>query len=75
MHDHPLKIIWPQRPRGQWGHESLVLTTSIAASLNFIFLYDAMMRYAGDIGTKSLVAAFFKIGFSTAVMEQECLTL
>jgi putative peptidoglycan lipid II flippase len=56
----------------KWGHESLALTTSIVASLNFIFLYLAMMRYAGDIGTKSLVLAFIKIGFSTAVMAAVC---
>ncbi len=54
------------------GHESLALTTSIVASLNFVFLYFAMMRYAGDIGTKALIIAFLKIGFSTAVMAAVC---
>lgn len=56
----------------KWGHESLALTTSIVASLNFIFLYAAMMKYAGDIGTKSLVLAFLKIGLSTTVMAAVC---
>ncbi|WP_411825976.1 murein biosynthesis integral membrane protein MurJ [Luteolibacter sp. AS25] len=56
----------------KWGHESLALTTSIVASLNFIFLYGAMVKYAGDIGTKGLVAAFLKIAVATAVMAVVC---
>jgi indolepyruvate ferredoxin oxidoreductase len=52
----------------KWGHESLALTTSIVASLNFVFLYFAMRRYAGDIGTKGLGVAFLKVGAATAVM-------
>jgi putative peptidoglycan lipid II flippase len=57
----------------KWGHESLALTTSIVASLNFVFLYLAMRRYAGDIGTKGLAAAFLKIGVATAVMAGICI--
>jgi putative peptidoglycan lipid II flippase len=56
----------------KWGHESLALTTSIVASLNFLFLYAAMSRYAGDIGTKGLVLAFLKIGAATGVMAVVC---
>ena len=56
----------------KWGHESLALTTSIVASLNFIFLYAAMMKYAGDIGTGRLLIAFLKIGLATAVMAAVC---
>lgn len=56
----------------KWGHESLALTTSIVASLNFVFLYAAMSRYAGDIGTKGLMVAFVKIGTATAVMAGVC---
>ncbi|MBC7980600.1 MAG: murein biosynthesis integral membrane protein MurJ [Armatimonadetes bacterium] len=56
----------------KWGHESLALTTSIVASLNFVFLYAAMARYAGDIGTKGVVIAFLKIGVATAVMAVMC---
>ncbi|MGJ8633265.1 MAG: murein biosynthesis integral membrane protein MurJ [Luteolibacter sp.] len=55
-----------------WGHESLALTTSIVASLNFVFLYLMMRRYAGDLRTGELVKAFFKIGFATAVMAGVC---
>jgi len=56
----------------KWGHESLALTTSIVACLNFIFLYAAMTRYAGDIGTGGLVKAFVKTGVATAVMAGVC---
>ncbi len=56
----------------KWGHESLALTTSIVASLNFVFLYFAMTRYAGDIGSKGLVLAFLKIGVATAAMGGLC---
>ena len=56
----------------KWGHESLALTTSIVASLNFIFLYTAMTRFAGDIGTKGLLVAVLKIGAATAVMGGVC---
>ena len=57
----------------KWGHESLALTTSIVASLNFLFLYAAMTRYAGDVGTRGIVVSFFKIGAATAVMAALCL--
>ncbi len=57
----------------KWGHESLALTTSIVASLNFFFLYIAMTRYAGDVGTKGIVISFLKIGAATAVMASMCI--
>lgn len=56
----------------KWGHESLALTTSIVASLNFMFLYVMMIRYAGDIGTGRLLLSFLKIGMATAVMAGVC---
>ncbi len=56
----------------KWGHESLALTTSIVASLNFVFLYFAMTRYAGDVGTQGIVVSFLKIGVATAVMAMLC---
>jgi len=56
----------------KWGHESLALTTSIVASLNFVFLYLAMMRYAGDIGTKGLAMAFAQIGAATFTLGGVC---
>jgi putative peptidoglycan lipid II flippase len=56
----------------KWGHESLALTTSIVASLNFVFLYLAMRRYAGDIGTKGLAVAFAQIGAATFTLGVVC---
>ena len=56
----------------KWGHESLALTTSIVASLNFLFLYLMMTRHAGNIGTKELVVTFLKTGAATAVMGGLC---
>ena len=57
----------------KWGHESLALTTSIVASMNFIFLYLAMTRYVSDLGTKGLLVSFGKIGGATLVMAVVCL--
>jgi putative peptidoglycan lipid II flippase len=56
----------------KWGHESLALTTSIVASMNFIFLYFAMKHYAGDIGTKGLLVAFAQIGAATFSLGGVC---
>ncbi len=56
----------------KWGHESLALTTSIVASMNFLFLYLMMTRHAGNIGTKGLVVSFLKTGVATAVMGGLC---
>jgi putative peptidoglycan lipid II flippase len=56
----------------KWGHESLALTTSIVASMNFIFLYVAMTRYAGDVGTVGLLFALLKVSAATAVMAVVC---
>ncbi|MGJ8644890.1 MAG: murein biosynthesis integral membrane protein MurJ [Luteolibacter sp.] len=56
----------------KWGHESLALTTSIVASMNFFFLYLMMRRYAGNMDTKGLMVAFCKIGAATVVMAALC---
>lgn len=57
----------------KWGHESLALTTSIVASLNFVFLYLAMRHYAGDIGTRGLAGAFLKVGIAASLMAGLCI--
>ena len=44
----------------RWGHESLALTTSITASVNFIILFLAMRKFAGDLGTVDLLVLFGK---------------
>ncbi|MGL4400983.1 MAG: lipid II flippase MurJ, partial [Luteolibacter sp.] len=56
----------------KWGHESLALTTSIVASVNFIILFLAMRRFAGDLGTAELLVLFGKLLFAGAVMGGVC---
>jgi putative peptidoglycan lipid II flippase len=57
----------------RWGHESLALTTSISATLNFLILYFAMSRFAGDPGTADLLALLFKLILACAAMAAVCL--
>ena len=55
------------------GHESLALTTSISAVLNFIILYVAMRRFAGSLQTGPLAALLVKLAIAGAVMATLCL--
>jgi putative peptidoglycan lipid II flippase len=57
----------------RWGHESLALTTSISATLNFLILYLAMRRFAGDIGTADLLSLMLKLAAAGAAMAAVCL--
>lgn len=57
----------------RWGHESLALTTSISATLNFLILYFAMRRFAGDPGTADLLALLFKLLLACAAMAAICI--
>jgi len=57
----------------RWGHESLALTTSISATLNFLILYIAMRRFAGDIGTADLLSLMLKLAGAGAAMAAVCL--
>jgi putative peptidoglycan lipid II flippase len=57
----------------KWGHESLALTTSITASVNFIILFIAMRKFAGDLGTVELLVLFGKLIAAGAVMGGVCL--
>lgn len=56
----------------KWGHESLAMTTSIVAGVNFLSLYVAMGRFAGDIGTGSLLKVLSKILVAGAAMGAVC---
>jgi len=56
-----------------WGHESLALTTSITASVNFILLYLAMRAFAGDPGTGQLLGLLAKLLFAGGAMGGVCL--
>jgi putative peptidoglycan lipid II flippase len=57
----------------RWGHESLALTTSITASVNFLILFLAMRRFAGDIGTAELSVLLMKLAVAGAAMAGVCL--
>lgn len=57
----------------RWGHASLALTTSLTATLNFLVLFLAMRRFAGDFGTSDLVAMLGKTAMAGAAMACVCL--
>ncbi|RYD39198.1 MAG: murein biosynthesis integral membrane protein MurJ, partial [Verrucomicrobiaceae bacterium] len=57
----------------KWGHESLALTTSISASVNFLLLYFAMRKFAGDLGTGQLLLQLVKLLLAGSVMVGVCL--
>lgn len=56
-----------------WGHESLALTTSISATVNFLILFIAMRKFAGDIGTTDLLGLLAKLAVAGAAMTGVCL--
>ncbi len=55
-----------------WGHESLALTTSITASVNFLLLFLAMRKFAGDLGTGDLLVTLAKLLLAGALMAGVC---
>jgi putative peptidoglycan lipid II flippase len=58
----------------RWGHESLALTTSITATVNFLILFIAMRKFAGDFGTLDLLDAVRETGAGgCAMMAGVCL--
>ena len=56
----------------KWGHESLALTTSITAAVNFIILFLAMRKFAGDLGTRELSLLLAKLALAGAAMSGIC---
>jgi len=56
-----------------WGHASLALTTSIVASVNFLILFCAMRKFAGDIGTMDLLVLMAKLLVAGAALAGICL--
>ena len=59
----------------RWGHESLALTTSISAAVNFILLYAAMRNLIGDPGTKGLVLLLVKLSMAGAMLGAICFAM
>lgn len=56
----------------KWGHQSLAMTTSIVAGVNFMILYMAMSKFTGDIGTLALLKTMGKLGIAGIVMGALC---
>ncbi len=56
----------------KWGHESLALTTSISASINFLILFVAMRKFAGDFGTADLLRLMGNLLLAGAAMAAVC---
>ncbi|MEO5913928.1 MAG: murein biosynthesis integral membrane protein MurJ [Luteolibacter sp.] len=57
----------------KWGHESLALTTSITASVNFLLLYLAMRKFSGDPGTVPLLVMLGKLLIAGGLMAAVCM--
>ena len=56
----------------RWGHESLALTTSISASINFLLLFFAMRKFTGDLGTGKLMVLLAKLMLAGAMLAGVC---
>jgi putative peptidoglycan lipid II flippase len=57
----------------RWGHEALALTTSISATINFLILYIAMRKFAGDFGSADLLSLLIRLAGAGAAMAVVCL--
>ena len=57
----------------RWGHDALALTTSISATINFLILFVAMRKFAGDFGTADLLRLLGNLLLAGAVMAAVCL--
>lgn len=55
-----------------WGHESLALTTSVTATVNFLLLYLAMFRLAPGLGTAGGIWMLVRLCLAGAVMALVC---
>lgn len=57
----------------RWGHESLALTTSIVAGMNFMILYLSISRFVKGLKSASLLLALGKVSIASIVMSGVCL--
>ncbi|HEX7261492.1 MAG TPA: murein biosynthesis integral membrane protein MurJ, partial [Luteolibacter sp.] len=57
----------------RWSHESLALTTSISAAVNFLLLFFAMRKFTGDLGSGELLVLLGKLTLAGAVMAGICM--
>lgn len=56
----------------KWGHASLALTTSLTATMNFLILFFAMRKFAGDLGGRGLLGMLVRLAVAGAVMSGVC---
>jgi putative peptidoglycan lipid II flippase len=55
-----------------WGHESLALTTSLIAALNFILLSATLRRFVDGMRWRSLLDTFWRCAIAAVVMGELC---
>jgi putative peptidoglycan lipid II flippase len=55
-----------------WGHESLALTTSVLAVVNFTMLYGMLHRLVGGLSFASLGNTFWRCAVAALVMGELC---
>jgi putative peptidoglycan lipid II flippase len=56
----------------QWGHESLALTTSLVAVMNFVLLTVMLRRYVSGLSPWSLLDPLWRCLIAAAVMGEFC---
>jgi putative peptidoglycan lipid II flippase len=57
----------------KWGHESLALTTSITATVNFLLLFLAMRKFAGDLRIGEMLYLLAKLAVAGGLMVAACM--
>src|SRR6266513_5163110 len=55
-----------------WGHRGLAFSTSLVATMNFLFLYALMRRHVRRLETRQLLIGLGKICFAGAVLALVC---
>lgn len=55
-----------------WGHESLALTTSLLAMVNFVLLYGMLHRLVGGLSMASLWSTLWRCGIAACLMGGLC---
>ena len=55
-----------------WGHESLALTTSLLAVLNFSLLFASLRKLTGGLGTSAILDTLWRCAIAALVMGSLC---
>ena len=55
-----------------WGHESLALTTSLLAVLNFSLLFASLRKLTGGLGTPAILNTLWRCAIAALVMGSLC---